>query len=403
MSRVAHAIEKLLRIFKENSDTEFVDLLFGTSAPGGDAGEQDAASIGSLYLQQNGASSAIYQKKANVGNASDWEVVGSTALQVTFRPEKVRAVTGDSATTPGVARDLTASPFSDDEGTQLTASDFTVGEFIIDTSGGTARLLEVTNVSAPNVTFSTPNAGTNPQPAEGDTFISLNYLPDTPGDQEGQALVQTTSTGSMIKIGDIDWNFADGINLNGSIVDNNGPVAGTDTVQVAIEKLEGDAKDSHQALGIARGDTDMGTYPGDILTDNSSQTTINSELEAAIESISKVFTGTAAQNTPVTVDSLSVDNFQRVTYVVTARETSNPANVKSLEINMAHNGHGAADASQIDDSVSERLTLGNFNLQVDATLTGAAGTQAMNLVLESSEAGGINWTVERLSALPLAG
>ena len=79
----------------------------------------------------------------------------------------------------GVA--FSTTPFSDDEGTQLTAADFAVGEFGIING----VLLEVTAVSAPNVTFSTPSSA-DPL-AEGDTFVAINYLPDSPGDQEGQA------------------------------------------------------------------------------------------------------------------------------------------------------------------------------------------------------------------------
>lgn len=34
MSRVGFGVEKLLRIYKENSDSEFIDLLFGSGVPG---------------------------------------------------------------------------------------------------------------------------------------------------------------------------------------------------------------------------------------------------------------------------------------------------------------------------------------------------------------------------------
>jgi hypothetical protein len=39
MGRVLHQIANGLRTYRENSDTEFFDIIFGSAAPGGDAGE----------------------------------------------------------------------------------------------------------------------------------------------------------------------------------------------------------------------------------------------------------------------------------------------------------------------------------------------------------------------------
>jgi hypothetical protein len=399
MALLPFSVEKSFRIFKENSESEFVDFLFGTAAPGGDAGEQDAAPIGSIFLLQDGSSSQIFQKKFNTAATTDW-VAGASGAGLIFRGEKIRVLTNDTVVADA-ARDLVANPFADDEVPLITAADFNVGEFIIADADGTPLLLEVTNVSAPNVTFSTPDAGINPPLAEGDTFVAINYLPDSPGNQELQALVQKSTT-VMVKIGDVNWNFADGINLNG-YTEINGPVLGSDTVQVALEKHGGDITDHLAATGISRGDTDMGTYTGDIISDNIAQTGINQELEDAIESIARQFSGTVPQNTPTNVDSILVDEFQRCTWIVTARDTANPERVRSLEVNAIHNGHGAADATNSDRSISERINVGNVNLQIDIVLTGAAGTQAMNLELDTNEAGGIQYTVERVNFLPLAG
>ena len=280
MARVLHQIEKGLRISKENSDTEFIDFLFGSAAPGGDAGEQDAAPIGSLFLQQNGASSKLYQKVANAGNTSDWQENGASAAQIgVWRPEDVQVVTNDTVTA-GVARDLTASPFADDEGTLLTASDFTVGQFGIFDADGTPVLLEVTNVSAPNVTFDTPvSAGAL---SANDTFITPNYLPDSPGDQEGQAIVNYNGS-VMTKVGDIDWNFADGIYLAAGYTPASGDVGASDTVQSAIEKLDGNNDDQDTLLGTSQGDTDLGTFPGNTIADGETVKGALTDLEGAYE------------------------------------------------------------------------------------------------------------------------
>jgi hypothetical protein len=49
-----------------------VDILHGNGVPGGDTGEQDAAPIGSLYLQRNATIYNTYVKIANNGNTNDW-------------------------------------------------------------------------------------------------------------------------------------------------------------------------------------------------------------------------------------------------------------------------------------------------------------------------------------------
>lgn len=70
MNKVLHGIEKGIRLFKENSDEIFVDILFGQSIPGGDSGEQDEASIGSIYLKTTGE---FFQKIKNDKIESDWQ------------------------------------------------------------------------------------------------------------------------------------------------------------------------------------------------------------------------------------------------------------------------------------------------------------------------------------------
>lgn len=280
MSRVLHGIEKGLRVYKENSQTEFIDYLFGSAAPGGDTGEQDAAPIGSLYLRQNGASSTIYQKIASANSTADWQENGATSAQIGFRPEKVRAITGENVS-PG-ARNLATTPFTDDNGTTLAAADFAVGEFIIANAGATAVLLEVTAISAPSVTFSTPVSA--PALAEFDTFLAPNYLPDIDG-QENAALVQINSSGSAVKIADVDWNFADGINLTAGYVASSGNVAPSDSVQTAIAKLDGVNDNQDTLLGTAQGATNLGTFAGTTIADNETVKGALQDLESAHEEV----------------------------------------------------------------------------------------------------------------------
>lgn len=267
-----------LELTLENSESG-IQLVLGTGVPDGTSGEQQNAGLGSLYFRTG--TSEIYKKIANAGAPADYELLNTSASVGTFRGEKVRAVTNDTVTA-GVARDLVASPFADDDGTTLAAADFTVGQFIIADADGTPVLLEVTNVSAPNVTFSTPSSA--PALADQDTFTTRYYLPDSGDSQEGQAIVQYNGS-VMVKIGDIDWNFADGINLAAGYTAGSGDITASDTVQTAIQKLDGnnDAQDS--VLGTTQGATNLGTFSGSTISDNGSVKAGMQELELAHEEV----------------------------------------------------------------------------------------------------------------------
>lgn len=75
MARQLYAVEKGLRLLKENADPALnnsADLLFGSGAPVGTSGETDAAEKGSIYLQTDISEICIYQKIADTSSASDW-------------------------------------------------------------------------------------------------------------------------------------------------------------------------------------------------------------------------------------------------------------------------------------------------------------------------------------------
>jgi len=84
MARDLFEIEKGLRLLKENQDASqdnSISILFGSGAPGGDTGEQDAAFEGSLYLNtDNSTDPKLYFKNANAGAAADWELVRSKSI-----------------------------------------------------------------------------------------------------------------------------------------------------------------------------------------------------------------------------------------------------------------------------------------------------------------------------------
>jgi len=368
MARSFFGIEKLLRIFSTNTDTS-VDILFGAAAPGGDTGEQDAASVGSLYLRQNGASSTMYQKIGSANNASDWQENGSSSAVIgQWRPEKVRVTTNDIIAVG--ARDLGASPFADDQGTLITSADFAVGEHAIGDADGSPALFEVTAIAGAVVTFA---AAATPM-AQDDTFLSINYLPDSPGTQEGQAIVNKTAT-TMIKIGDVDWNFATGINISSGYLSLNGGISSADSVESAIEKLDGNQQDLQSASGLAQGDTSYGAFasPASLLL-AAAQTSkqLFQRLGVLLAQLRGVeLTGIT---TITVVDSVSASCCK---WLLEVFEEATPSNRKCYEI------YAVNDGTNVDDS-AHKLKIGNsFDLDVDVVMNGAA----MELKVTSTTAG----------------
>ena len=436
MARDFFAIEKGLRVFKENSDTAFIDYLFDAGAPLGTAGETNDAPIGSLY--NDTSNGTLYVKQTSTSQASDWVQVGTGSSIGNWRPERVDAHTGQ-VLAAGVT-DPTG--WSDNDG-GFDGDDATVGHYVL---GGGCVLFEITAVtSATSITL----ALAGDQPAAQDMFAVRYNLPD-PAGQEGQAII-TYDGSACIKVADVDFATAEGIVLAAPYTPGSGdPVAG-DTVQTALEKIDGNNDAQDTLLGTSQGDTDLGSFTGTTIPDNSSvkgalqsletaheetdqnvddlitlsgrpenstdhgtfagdiisdAATTNQalgELEAAIEAGRRVVSGTVPASTPTTVDSMNVDDFQMATWIIVVRDTANPDRVKRQEINAIHNGHGAADASSCSESVSEKINIGNVNLSVNCVLSGTGASQTFGLEVTTSEAGGINYTVERSSFLPLGG
>lgn len=378
MAREGLGFEKLMRIYKENSDTEFFDLLFGSGVPGADAGEQDAAPVGSAYFRTNGS---FYQKIASTNATSDWQLNGNGSSSVIpiFKNIVVRAATGEALSVG--ARDLSTSPFTDDEGTALVAGDFAVGEYIIGGVGGTPVLYEVTAVSSPSITL----ALGSPALASNDGFVCYNYLPDTPAGQEGMALLMYNGS-AIIKLADIDWSLATGINLSGGYTPTNGTVASGDSVEVAIQKLDANQADLISLSGVAQGATDLGLFSGSTIPDNQNTKQALQALETAFETNGQVSVN--AITTLATVDSVLVDSVAAVKWYIHAHEDATPSNVKVMEVLAMHNGTAAADASSVKDTEYAILKLGSaFNLVIAADISGTGAAQVMRLRASSTSAG----------------
>jgi hypothetical protein len=362
MARNLFGLEKGIRVFAENGDSALADFLFGTLAPTG-TGDQASAPIGSIYVRSGVGE--IYQKIANAGNSTDWQLNGSSSAVIgKWRNEKVKAVTND-AVVAGV-RDLVANPFSDDQAPLLTAADFVVGEFIIANAGVAPVLLEVTAVSAPNVTFA---AATNPLAAE-DTFVAINYLPDSPASQEDRAIVNYNGS-VMVKLADVNWNFADGINMAAGYAAQNGTISSADSVNSAIQKLDGNQQDIQTTLGVAQGSVNLGSW--------TATATIKSLFQRIGDLLAQLRGVEVNAVTAITtVDQVPTATVKACKWLVTAFEEAAPTKFKAMEVYAVNNG------TLVDDTIYAKISVGgNFNLGLSVDVSGGQ----MRLRAQSSTAG----------------
>lgn len=216
------------------------------------------APIGSLYADVS--TGGQYIKVALGAGAGNWKLLATaesvTAAIGTWRPERVVLATND-AQGAGV-RDVVASPFSDDEGTAVPLSEYVVGKYILSDISGTPLLLEITDVTGNNVTFASAALPL----VKDDTFVAEHYLPDSEL-QEGPAIVNYNGS-VMVKIADADWGRADALALAPSYASQTGTITSADTVESAIEKLDGNLGAEIQrtdallqAVGVNAGDTTL--------------------------------------------------------------------------------------------------------------------------------------------------
>lgn len=377
MGRQFFNVEKGLGLYAENGDLQVI-LLSGTLAPTG-TGDQASAPIGSLYIRSG--TGEIYQKSTNNGNSADWILNGSSSISIgTWRPERVVALT-DETLSVGV-RNLTTTPFTDDQAPLLTAADFVVGDHVIGGAASSPILYKVTNVSAPNITLALADTAM----VQDDAFVIRSYLPDSPGSQEDQAIA-VFSSGVMKKVGDFNWNIADGIQLASAYTAQNGSISSADSVNSAIQKLDGNQQDIQSASGLAQGDVNYGSFTGDLLADNLTSKQLFQRLETLLMQLKGVqVTGITAA---ATVDSVPHASVKACKWLVEAFEEATPANRKAVEVYALTNG------TLIDDTQSAILKIGtNFNLSISVDISGVD----MRLRAASSTAG-VTVTARRIEVV----
>lgn len=285
--------------------------------------------------------------------------------------------------------------------------------------------------------------------SDNEMMIIRNYLPDSPHSQEAQAIVLFNGT-STVKVGDFNWDLATGINLSSGYSAGPGgeTVAAGNTLEAAISKLDGNQQEIDTNVndlitlsGVAENSTDLGTFTGTIITDNTTIKAAIQELETDLDAL-QTLTGVAAEatdlgtftgsiipdtstikaalqaletaieandqgtteannvTTTTVLDSVLVDSVYAVKWFIHATDEAGKA--MGWEVWAVHNGHAAADATAADFNVSSKLKIGApiTGAIVSVDLNGAAGAQVMRLNVEAT--GSTDFRAKRLEVIEIA-
>ena len=157
-----------------------------------------------------------------------------------------------------------------------------------------------------------------------------------------------------------------------------GAVVGTDTVQVAIEKVEKGLIDALAVLGVARNALNLGVFSGFGATLYGATATVKGALQAVADFLGNLRVGTFSAVTTLTVlDAVPVSQCKTVKWYVDLEEDATPTKRRGYDIlatndgtdptdeNVRVNKLGAGNISGLD--VTTRVAGGNMELIVTST------------------------------------
>jgi hypothetical protein len=147
----------------------------------------------------------------------------------------------------------------------------------------------------------------------------------------------------------------------------------------------------YTVLGISKGDVDLGTFTGGIVTDNSDVRTVIQDLIDYITSNIVEDLSEDGVTTVTTIDEELVDNVCAVHYFVCVSLADDPARRQSFFVHAMHDGTASADAANIDDNVYSKNKHGaTFDYSLTVELSGTGTAQEMQLRVASTETNGVD-------------
>jgi hypothetical protein len=256
-------------------------------------------------------------------------------------------------------------PFDDDEGTAMGLGDFSEGDYILSlNTSGTDKLFKVVDDlgTLKVTTFEVQ------QPTSGDAYFVHNDLPDSPSDQENSGVYAYNGT-DLVKVGDIDWALATGIDIDAGYAAEAGTVASGISVFQAIEYLDGN--DAAEATARANADT---TLQANIDAEATARANADTTLQANIDA-----EATARANADTTLQA-NID----------AEATARAAADTSIRNDLAStsNGFGASLIGVEDAAATFTATdVEGVLLEIDGRLDTLEGADVTETLQEAYVAG----------------
>lgn len=340
MSRVNFAVEQGYEIYALNGNL-LVAQLAGSAAPGGDAGVQDAAPIGSSYQRTDGS---LYIKTANVGATSDWDLI-PVVLSAGYLAANGTVAIGDS-----------------------------FEEAIEKLDGNQLDLITLSGVAQGAVDLGT---------FTGAIIEDNRTVKEALQDLED-------SMGALVTLSGVALDAVDLGTFTGATIPDSSTIKGAlQSLETAHEEVDQNVNDLITLSGVAENATDLGTFTGAIISDNTTIKNALQELETFIENIEGgVALSGSGVTAAVTADSILVDDVHSVEWEIVAWEEATPANKVFQKVTALHNGTAVADATVVDDTAHTKLKVGaNFSLTIEVDLDGTGASQAMRLRISSGTAG----------------
>lgn len=271
--------------------------------------------------------------------------------------------------------------------------------------------------------------------ATGDSFFSTYaFIFSSDSALQGPHAVSYNGA-DLIKLAQFDFEYANTIMIATGYTAGNGTVTTADTIQSALQKLDGNQQDIQTTLGVAQGAVDLGTFTGSTIQDNrtvkqalqdletqvdtnvidianlegavgsdtgaagllyteENYVTDGESLNASVDALD-VATGktrlkTTSDNitTIVALDSVSVDDYIVAKWMVVAYEVANPENREAYEVFAMHDGTTDADATAVDYTKCAKLKLNSSisGLSINVDLNGTDVSQVMRLTVASTAA-----------------
>lgn len=359
---------------EEADGTQAGDILSSSGAPGGDAAEQDAALVGSIYLRTDASSSisAVYQKITSTNSADDWvqsaskDYVDAAIDGLSWREP---ALVLDSTTYADITAAETAANVGDTvDGVTIAAddrllfTDLTTGNenvYIVSGSTGAWTFTEDTNLAT-----------------DGDAILVQE---GTSADQQwvydGTNWVQFGGASSAAELAFIRAFIGK-------------DAAGAETPTYSTTNIVSDGTSLETAIGALDGAIGDRTYTEDnFVTDGQTITASIDALDQALADVGVVRTTATGVTTSTVIDSVPVDEYQAAKWFVMLYDEGDTDQKQGMEVFAINDGTLAADATDVDFNRSSRLRL-NGNItgdQVTVVLNGTGAAQTMDLVVTSTD------------------